>query len=109
MGTAAASAAGGVRQMGRQREGATWRPILALPFFRRPLLLSMVFACFAVSSFGQSAFGNFAKAIKSGSVEEKREALFQIRNLRSEEASRIALPALKDSSQIVRATATSSV
>ena len=44
-----------------------------------------------------------------GDTEAKREALFQIRNLRSAEASRLALPALKDSNEIVRATAAGSV
>lgn len=47
--------------------------------------------------------------IRDGSVEQKREALFQIRNLRSLEASRLAIPALKDSNELVRATAASSV
>ncbi|MDM7924358.1 MAG: HEAT repeat domain-containing protein, partial [Pyrinomonadaceae bacterium] len=44
----------------------------------------------------------------SGDVEAKREALFQIRNLRSAEASRLAIPALKDANEIVRATAAGS-
>jgi HEAT repeat protein len=93
--------------MGRRKEGETRRLISALLFFCTFLLL--FFAFLTVNSFGQSRLDSYTKAIKSGSVEEKREALFQIRNLRSEEASRIALPALKDSSQIVRATAASSV
>jgi HEAT repeat protein len=49
------------------------------------------------------------EAIQSGSVEQKREALFQIRNFKSIETSRIAIPALNDKSEIVRATATFSV
>jgi len=49
------------------------------------------------------------KKIQSGNVEEKREALEQIRNLRTTEASRLAVPALRDSSEIVRATAAFSV
>jgi HEAT repeat protein len=65
--------------------------------------------CFAVNSFAQSGLDSLAQKINSGTVEEKREAPFQIRNLRAEEASRIALPALRDSSDIVRATAASSV
>ncbi|MEJ7847229.1 MAG: HEAT repeat domain-containing protein [Pyrinomonadaceae bacterium] len=52
---------------------------------------------------------DFAETFRSGSVEAKREALFQIRNLRSSQASRLAIPALADPSEIVRATATSSV
>lgn len=45
------------------------------------------------------------KKIQSGTVEEKREALRIIRNLESETASRLAVPAVRDSSEIVRATA----
>ena len=50
-----------------------------------------------------------ASAIAQGNSEQKREALFQIRNLRSEDASRAAVPALKDRDAIVRATAAASV
>lgn len=48
-------------------------------------------------------------AISGGNTEQKRDALFQIRNLRSEIASRAALPALRDREPIVRATAAASV
>jgi HEAT repeat protein len=51
----------------------------------------------------------YAEKLRSGNTEEKREALFEIRNLRSEEASQIALAALQDHTPIVRATAASSV
>jgi len=47
--------------------------------------------------------------ISTGTIEQKREALFQIRNLQTEQASRLAVPALTDSNEIVRATAVSSV
>jgi HEAT repeat protein len=49
------------------------------------------------------------QTIKSGSDEQKRDALFRIRNLKSEEASLLAIPALQDKSEIVRATAAFSV
>lgn len=48
-------------------------------------------------------------AIRTGTTEQKREALFQIRNLRSEMASRAAVPALNDADPTVRATSASSV
>ncbi|MEZ5425797.1 MAG: HEAT repeat domain-containing protein [Pyrinomonadaceae bacterium] len=54
-------------------------------------------------------FGELSRMIRSGSVEEKRQALFEIRNLECEECSRLAVPALADQSEIVRATAVSSV
>lgn len=49
------------------------------------------------------------RQIQSGSSEEKRDALFRIRNARSEEASRIAVPALRDGDELVRSTAAMSV
>jgi HEAT repeat protein len=49
------------------------------------------------------------QTIKSGSDEQKRNALFRIRNLKSEEVSLLAIPALQDKSEIVRATAAFSV
>ena len=45
----------------------------------------------------------------SGDTEQKRSALFEIRNFRNEQASRLAISALKDTDEIVRATAASSV
>lgn len=47
--------------------------------------------------------------IEFGTVEVKRETLFQIRNYRKAETSRIAVAALKDSNEIIRATAAFSV
>jgi len=52
---------------------------------------------------------NFAEQIRTGNTEQKRNALSALRNSRSEEASRIALPALRDADEIVRATAAFSV
>ncbi|MGI9056719.1 MAG: HEAT repeat domain-containing protein [Pyrinomonadaceae bacterium] len=50
-----------------------------------------------------------AGQIRNGNTEQKREALFQIRNFQTEEASRIAVAALRDTDEIVRATAAFSV
>lgn len=47
--------------------------------------------------------------ITSGSTEQKRSALSEIRNLQTEKASRLAISALRDKDEIVRATAASSV
>jgi len=52
---------------------------------------------------------SLAKLIRSGNTEQKREALRLIRNARTEVASRLAIPALRDGSEIVRATAAGSV
>lgn len=47
--------------------------------------------------------------IQFGTTEIKRDTLFQIRNYKKAETSRIAVPALKDSNEIIRATAAFSV
>lgn len=48
-------------------------------------------------------------AVRTGTSEQKRDALFQIRNLRSKIASLAAVPALTDPDRIVRATAAGAV
>ncbi len=53
--------------------------------------------------------GIFQTKIRKITVERKRDALLELRNYRSAAASRIAVPALRDSSEIVRATAAASV
>lgn len=74
----------------------------------RLLLFFALFVCFADKTSAQN-LESLADQIKNGNVEQKREALFQIRNLETEEASRIAIPALRDKDAIVRATAAFSV
>jgi HEAT repeat protein len=73
-------------------------------------LLCVAFALFALQIFAQQTqleiLGN---QIKNGSVEEKRSALYQIRNLETIESARLAVFALNDISDIVRATATHSI
>lgn len=51
----------------------------------------------------------FQTTTTATNVERKRDALLEIRNYRTANASRIAVPALKDSSEIIRATAAASV
>lgn len=72
------------------------------------LLFFAFFFCFAGNLFAQD-FSYWTEQIKNGSAEAKRSVLYQIRNLQTAEASRIAVPALQDSDEIVRATATHSV
>jgi HEAT repeat protein len=80
----------------------------ALKFiFQRSLILCAFFVL-AGNSFAQD-FDAFAETINRGNAEQKRETLRVIRNLESEPASRLAVPALRDSSEIVRATAAFSV
>ncbi len=91
--------------------------------FLRAFVFVCVFCAFAGIAFAQTQTANLTKdeldpavelshyrsVFEKGTVEEKRSALFEIRNLRSEIASRIALPALQDPDDIVRATAAFSV
>lgn len=51
----------------------------------------------------------YASVFSNGTSEEKRTALFEIRNAKSPELSRIAVAALRDADDIVRATAAFSV
>lgn len=65
-------------------------------------------ASFAVNSSAQN-LDSLALSLRSGTSEQKRDALFQIRNSQTEQASRLAIPALNDADEMVRATATSAV
>jgi HEAT repeat protein len=76
--------------------------------YPRLIFLCLLFA-FAGTSLAQANLETLAQKIRSGKTEEKRDALLQIRNLESAEASRVAIPALRDTSEIVRATAAFSV
>lgn len=80
----------------------------ALELWFQRLVFLCVFCLFAGNSYAQN-LDFLAEQIKRGNTEQKREALRLIRNLDSETASRLAVPALRDSSEIVRATAASSV
>lgn len=68
---------------------------------------------FAFSVLNSPHFAQVSNPIKSdlesSNVELKRNALFEIRNLQTEAASRLALPLLKDGNAMVRATAAASV
>lgn len=70
-----------------------------------------VCALFAVDIFPQNSvdYSELSKKLNSGTIEEKRDALYFVRNIGTEEASKIAIVALEDSSEIVRATAVASV
>jgi HEAT repeat protein len=77
-------------------------------YFRLFVFLCALCAFAAGNSFAQN-LENLAAQINRGNSEQKRSALAEIRNLQSETASRLALPALKDADEIVRATAALSV
>lgn len=68
-----------------------------------------LFLFFSITIFAQTDLGTLRRQIETGNTEAKRNALFQLRNLRTAEASRVAIPALSDSDEIVRATAAGSV
>ncbi|MFM9905545.1 MAG: HEAT repeat domain-containing protein [Pyrinomonadaceae bacterium] len=64
---------------------------------------------FAVVSASAQDLDSIRADLASGNIEIKRNALFQIKNLRTETASRTAVPALSDSEELVRATAATAV
>ena len=72
------------------------------------VLFFALFVCFTGNSYAQN-LEILAEHVNRGNTEQKRNALFQIRNLKSAEASRLAVPALRDAEIIVRATAAFSV
>ncbi len=94
----------------RHGDAETWRLIFQRSaFFRLSVFVFFAFfVCFADNLSAQD-LENLAEQIRSGNTEQKREALFRIRNLETEKASRAAIPALRDSEEIVRATAAFSV
>jgi HEAT repeat protein len=61
------------------------------------------------NAIAQTNFDDLRTKLAVGSAEEKRSALFYIRGLHTEEASRLAIPSLSDRLDIVRATAALSV
>ena len=83
--------------------------IMNLKLLFRCSLFLCVLCAFAGNSLAQIELGNLIEKVNRGNTEQKRDALLEIRNLRNESASRIAVPALKDSSEIVRASAAFSV
>ena len=78
----------------------------------RRVFRSLVFLCAVCGLAGNisaQTSENLADRLRNGDTEQKRSALFELRNRRTAEASRIAVPALRDSREIVRATAAFSV
>lgn len=77
----------------------------------RNCTISLFFLAFIAIAPAASAqdLARYESAIRSGTAEEKRSALFDLRNLKSAEASRIASVALRDVDPSVRATAAMSV
>jgi len=88
------------REKGRAGKGD--RPFTSIAPFLLILLL-------AITAYTQATVDDLRNKIAVGSNEEKRSALFDIRSMRTEEASRVAIPALSDKADIVRATAVSSI
>ena len=69
----------------------------------------MLFLSLATLNLSAQDLGPIRSGIVSTNIELRRDALFQIINLKTEEASRLALPALSDPNEIVRATAASAI
>jgi HEAT repeat protein len=78
-------------------------------YFLLASFLLLLYGAFATVSHAQDNFETLRQIVNRGNSEQKRDALLQIRNLENAEASRIAVPLLRDSSETVRATAAFSV
>lgn len=72
-------------------------------------LCGLFLALLLSSSTASAQLEPLGRMLENGGVEQKRNVLASIRGMRSEEASRIAVPALKDKNVLVRATAAASV
>lgn len=98
-----------VTQIGREASGRA---------YTRGLLLLVILFCASVSALSQTPLDTRGipadvderlRRELNGSTEQKRSALFEIRNIRSPAASLIAVPTLNDREEVVRATAAGSV
>lgn len=69
----------------------------------------IVFALLPSSVLTQRASIDPAEILRTGNIEAKREALFQLRNQRSANSSRIAAISLSDPNELVRATAAAAI
>ncbi len=77
--------------------------------FLLPKLLCVLCVFFAVDVFPQTEPDFLAQKVTRGSDEQKRDALLEIKTRQTEATSRLAVSALKDSSEIVRATAAAAI
>jgi HEAT repeat protein len=71
--------------------------------------LFFVFICAIVGTASSQDLAGLQSALSNGNKEEKRTALMQLRSLRSEAASRLAVASLTDKDPMVRATAASAI
>ena len=73
-------------------------------------LLSQIASAQALSTSGwPETQARLSRQLASGDTEQKRSALYEIRNYQTEQASRLAILALSDPNDMVRATAASSI
>ncbi len=80
-----------------------------MKFFAKNIIFA-AFLCLALSTIASAQDAKtFAEAIRGGTSEQQRDALFELKKIATADASAIALPALKSSDELVRATAASAV
>ncbi|MEP7211429.1 MAG: HEAT repeat domain-containing protein [Acidobacteriota bacterium] len=75
----------------------------------RLTFIGLIMATLLLALTASAQLEPLVQTLEHGDAEQRRSALASIRNLRSESASRIAIPSLRDSNVLVRATAASSV
>ena len=75
--------------------------------FSYPAFLFLL--CLLTAPIYSQDLGSLQQAIRSGTSEQKRSALYEIKMLATEQASRLAIPALTDNDLMVRATAASAI
>lgn len=95
--------------MGTGPAGARGRTLISRKMSRFGTISFVLFAILCVVTVRAQDLDALGEMVRNGTTEEKRTALFDLRNIRTPEASRLAVPALSDPDELVRSTAAGSV
>lgn len=85
------------------------RPSKFIQIVVRASIAFILIASGSAASVNAQNLQKLSESIVNGNTDQKRDALSQVRNLGTEDASRIAIPALSDPDEVVRATAANAV
>src|SRR5690606_19130614 len=93
--------------MGKRTNGVWFEARAPMTFASKFVVSTAFLVCLCTAVSAQAS--RYASAINSGDAETQRNALFELKKIGGEEASRAALPALKSRDELVRATAATAV
>lgn len=95
--------------MGTGPESPCGRTLISRKMSRFGTVSIVILSILCVVALRAQDLDTLGDKVRNGTAEEKRTALFDLRNFRTPEASRLAVPALSDPDEMVRATAAGSV